>query len=205
MLYCQHRPLLMYAAAVKFRVPDPDAEALVHDAMISLLTTREAIDDIRAWLVAVVCNGSRRYWRCRARFEALPRDLEKILDSRQPVAASERLHREVLLRQVLARLRPKEQRILYLHYFEQRTATEIACALGTTPRYAERLIVKTLRRVRRVFMASTTYQGVRVLQFRLHQLRGDGTDMFPTLRHDREEQRMETQPISVVDRPQCGH
>src|SRR3954447_490678 len=75
--YFEHRPVLMYVAAVKLRVPDADAEALVHEAMISLLTTRAAIVNVRAWLVAAVSNGSRHYWRRRAHLDALPPDMEE--------------------------------------------------------------------------------------------------------------------------------
>jgi len=142
----------MYVAAVKFRVPDADAEALVHEAMVALLTTRDGIVNVRAWLVAAVCNGSRHYWRCRAHFEPLPCDLEEILYSRELVSEMERLDSEVIMRQALARLRPQERRILYLHYFEQLTVAELARALGTTPAYAGKLVWKALRRVRRLFV-----------------------------------------------------
>src|SRR5207253_4996733 len=104
-LYIEHRPVLHYVAAVKFRIPDADAEALVHEAMISLLTTRDTIVNVRAWLIAAVCNGSRHYWRCRAHLEVLPRDLEEILYSRELVSDRQRLDSDLIMRQALARLR----------------------------------------------------------------------------------------------------
>lgn len=60
-LYRKYRRLLLYVAARKFGVPDADAEALLQETMIAFLTTHTRIDNPKMWLVATMCNVSRRY------------------------------------------------------------------------------------------------------------------------------------------------
>ncbi len=120
--------------------------------MISLLTTRDVIVDVRAWLVAAVCNGSRHYWRRHHNTQPLPPGIENILCARELVPERERLDRELIVRQALARLRPQERRILYLRYFDRLTVPELARLFGTTPGYAAKLVWKALRRIRQMFL-----------------------------------------------------
>jgi len=203
-LYFEHRRILIYVAAVKFRVPGADAEALVHDAMVALLMTRDAIVNVRAWLVAAVCNGSRHYWRQQSQTEPLPRDLEDILSARELVSAVERLDTELIAREALARLRPQERQILYLHYFEQLQVAELARLLGTTPAYAGKLVWKALRRMRRRFLIITSCQRQPAA---LRTCLGPTSAQSPHVMaetHSRSEvvaecRRMETQQESCVD------
>ncbi len=136
-------------AAVKFRVPYADAEALVHEAMISLLSAGEAMADVRAWLVSAVCNGSRHYWRSRVRLVPLPPNLDDILYARQILPEIERIEKELIVRQALARVPSRDREVLYLHYFERHTVAELASRLGTTYRYAEKLVTLALSRLRK--------------------------------------------------------
>ena len=64
-LYLEHRNLLLYVACRKFRIPDCDAENLIQEVFLSFLQTGTKIDNIRAWLVAAMCNASRHYWRAQ--------------------------------------------------------------------------------------------------------------------------------------------
>ncbi|HEU4889783.1 MAG TPA: sigma factor, partial [Thermoanaerobaculia bacterium] len=71
-LYIEHRNLLLYVACRKFRIPDCDAENLIQEVFLSFLQTGTKIENVRAWLVAAMCNASRHYWRAQGRIESLP-------------------------------------------------------------------------------------------------------------------------------------
>jgi len=58
-LYMQYRTLLMTVACRKFRVPESDAESLLQEVFVSFLQTGAKIENVRAWLVAAICNASR--------------------------------------------------------------------------------------------------------------------------------------------------
>src|SRR5215208_2421248 len=73
-LYVQYRTLLLSVACRKFRVPEADAEGLLQEVFVSFLQTGARIENIRAWLVAAICNASRHYWRTQGRAEQLPDD-----------------------------------------------------------------------------------------------------------------------------------
>src|SRR5688572_12963800 len=79
-LYLEHRQLLLFVACRKFRVPDGDAENLIQDVFLSYLQTGTRIENVRAWLVAAMCNASRHYWRAQARTESLPDDFNEHSD-----------------------------------------------------------------------------------------------------------------------------
>src|SRR4029079_5427234 len=73
-LYIEHRSLLLYVASRKFRIPECDSENLIQEVFLSFLQTGTKIDNVRAWLVAAMCNASRHYWRAQGRIESLPDD-----------------------------------------------------------------------------------------------------------------------------------
>src|SRR3990170_7524715 len=79
-LYIEHRSLLLYVACRKFRIPDSDAENLIQEVFLSYLQTATKIENIRAWLVAAMCNASRHYWRATGRTESLPDDFNDHCD-----------------------------------------------------------------------------------------------------------------------------
>lgn len=128
-------------------MPDHDCEALVQDAVFSYLTSGPP-DNPRAWLVAAVCNASRHYWRQRVRTSDLEGARLDEVEGPPDGMDIDRMERSILVRGLLARLRPRDRDVLRLHYFEGRTATEIADILETTARYAEKLIWKALTHAR---------------------------------------------------------
>jgi RNA polymerase sigma factor (sigma-70 family) len=150
-LYVQYRTLLLYIAGRKFSVPERDSEELVQEALLSLLRSGERIERPRAWLVAAMCNASRGYWRERGRFEAVEGASVGAAAVTIDAVGVERLEREILVRRVLERMRPRDCEVLRLHYFERLTAPELATRLDTTAGYAEKLIVKALKRAREVY------------------------------------------------------
>jgi RNA polymerase sigma factor (sigma-70 family) len=153
-LYTQYRTLLMSVACRKFRVPEGDAENLLQEVFVSYLQTGTTIENVRAWLVAAICNASRHYWRTQGRAEQLPEDFVEQSDPGSH-ALPERFAMEMTVRQAMQYLQPRCRETLWLHYFEGRSASDVARELQTTSRYAEKLIHNCLKRVREIYMNIT--------------------------------------------------
>lgn len=153
-LYIQYRTLLMSVACRKFRVPETDAEALLQEVFVSFLQTGTRIENVRAWLVAAICNASRHYWRTQGRAEQLPEDFVEHSDPTSH-ALPERFALEMTIRQALQYLQPRCRETLWLHYFEGRSAADVAREMETTTRYAEKLIHNCLKRVREIYLNIT--------------------------------------------------
>lgn len=153
-LYIEHRNLLLYVACRKFRVPDSDAENLIQEVFLSYLQTGTKIENIRAWLVAAMCNASRHYWRAQGRTESLPDDFNDHCDPDSQGLAEQYMIR-MTVRQAIDYLQPRCRETLWLHYFEGRSAGDVARELETTNRYAEKLIHNCLKRVREIYIKIT--------------------------------------------------
>jgi RNA polymerase sigma factor (sigma-70 family) len=153
-LYIEHRTLLLFVACRKFRIPDTDAENLIQDVFLSFLQTGTKIENVRAWLVAAMCNASRHYWRAQSRTESLPEDFNEHSDPGSHGLADE-FAKKLTLRQALDYLQPRCRETLWLHYFEGRSAADVARELETTNRYAEKLIHNCLKRVREIYLSIT--------------------------------------------------
>ncbi|MEO6259926.1 MAG: sigma-70 family RNA polymerase sigma factor [Thermoanaerobaculia bacterium] len=153
-LYVKHRSLLLHIACRKFRVPESDAEGLIQEVFVSLMTTTTKVENIRAWLVAATCNASRHYWRGQSRTESLPEDFDDHGDPRSQGIA-DRFAMSITMRQALEYLQDRCRETLYLHYYEGRSAPDVARELETTTRYAEKLIHNCLKRVREIYFNIT--------------------------------------------------
>jgi RNA polymerase sigma factor (sigma-70 family) len=154
-LYVRHRTLLFFVACRKFRIPEGDAENLIQEVFLSFLQTGTKIDNTRAWLVAAMCNASRHYWRAQGRTESLPEDFVEQSDPATHNLA-EQFAKQMTVRQALKYLQPRCRETLWLHYFEGRSAGDVARELDTTSRYAEKLIHNCLKRVREIYVSITT-------------------------------------------------
>jgi RNA polymerase sigma factor (sigma-70 family) len=156
-LYIQHRKLLLYVACRKFRIPESDAESLTQEVFLSFLQNGTKIDNVRAWLVAAMCNASRHFWRASGRTESLPDDFNDHSDP-ESVGLADQFAMRMTVHQALDYLQPRCRETLYLHYFEGRSANDVARELETTNRYAEKLIHNCLKRVREIYMNITNVQ-----------------------------------------------
>jgi RNA polymerase sigma factor (sigma-70 family) len=154
-LYIEFRMLLLSVACRKFRIPETEAENLIQEVFLSYMQAGTRIENVKAWLVAAMCNASRHYWRAQGRTEALPEDFGERCD---PVSngIADRVAQEMTLRQALAYLQQRCRETLYLHYFEGRSAGDVARELETTSRYAEKLIHNCLKRVREIYFSITS-------------------------------------------------
>jgi RNA polymerase sigma factor (sigma-70 family) len=149
-LYVEYRTLLLFVACRKFRIADGEAENLIQEVFLSFLQTGTRIDNVRAWLVAAMCNASRHFWRNQGRSEPLPDDYANSSDPRSHCLADDHAMR-LTMAKVLGYIQPRCRETLRLHYYEGRSAVDIAKELDTTPRYAEKLIHTCLRRAREIY------------------------------------------------------
>ena len=152
--YLEYRELLIHVACRKFRVPERDAEGLIQEVFLALLRSGESVVNVRAWLVGAVCNASRHYLRGASRIQPLPEDYQFVPDTAAERFA-EQMATNLTVRQAIGYLQPRCRGTLWLHYYEGRTAKDVALAFDTTPRYAEKLIHTCLERVRRIYITIT--------------------------------------------------
>ena len=153
-LYILHRPLLLHIACRKFRIGENEAESLLQEVFLSFMTTTTKVENVKAWLVAAMCNASRHYWRAQGKTESLPENFDDQSDP-QTNGLADRVAIEMTLRQALDYLQPRCRDTLFLHYFEGRSAVDVANELQTTSRYAEKLIHNCLKRVREIYFSIT--------------------------------------------------
>ncbi len=153
-LYIRHRPLLLHIACRKFRIGDTEAESLLQEVFLSFMTTTTTVENVKAWLVAAMCNASRHYWRGQGKTESLPENFDDHCDPKSNSIADQ-VAVEITLRQALDYLQPRCRDTLFLHYFEGRSAVDVAKELETTSRYAEKLIHNCLKRVREIYFSIT--------------------------------------------------
>ena len=153
-LYVAYRPLLLHIACRKFRIGENDAESLLQEVFLSFMTTTTKVENVKAWLVAAMCNASRHYWRGQGKTESLPENFDDQCDPKSNSLADQ-VAMEITMRQALNYLQPRCKETLLLHYFEGRSAVDVAEKLETTSRYAEKLIHNCLKRVREVYFNIT--------------------------------------------------
>ncbi len=153
-MYVEYRMLLLSVGCRKFRIPECEAENLIQEVFLSYLQAGTRIENAKAWLVAAMCNASRHYWRAQGRTESLPDDYGERCDPASNGVA-DRVAQELTLHQALDYLQPRCRQTLYLHYFEGRSAGDVAREMETTNRYAEKLIHNCLKRVREIYLSIT--------------------------------------------------
>ncbi len=154
-IYLDHALLLRRVAIRKFNVPPADAEGLVHDVFINYLVGRRVVaGDLRAYLVAAICNACRNYWRSR-------RSEERVFASDECAAADaaiaddliEGLELRLLIGSILARLGARCRDVLRRYYLDGEETTSIATSIDTTPSNVNYLMHVCRKRARDAYEA----------------------------------------------------
>jgi RNA polymerase sigma factor (sigma-70 family) len=135
-VYLEHSPLLRRVAVRKFGIPPLDADTLVHDVFAAYIANPGAVrSDLRAYLIAAICNASRNYWRSKEMQERVfVATGEPAEDSGLPDESFfEGLSLHLVMSATLARLGQRCRDVLRRFYFEGESAGSIAEVLETTP------------------------------------------------------------------------
>lgn len=150
-VYVQYFDLLMQISIFKFQVPHSDAEALVHDVLMSYFRKARTVIDLRPWLIGAICYASRHYWRLNGRIVAV--DADEKFERADPASLRivDSLPDQLAAREALECLKPRWQQVLRMRYFEGCTVAEIAQRLGIKPKSAQKLISQCLRRAERIY------------------------------------------------------
>jgi RNA polymerase sigma factor (sigma-70 family) len=132
-VYTEYAPLLRRIAIRKFGVPIADAQSLVHDVFICYLSDpRRVRTNLRGYLIAAMCNASRKYWNSR-------NSESRIFDGDLPVddlvsgETFDGLDTTLLVAATLARLPARYREVLRRYYLDGQNTKTIADAMGTTP------------------------------------------------------------------------
>jgi RNA polymerase sigma factor (sigma-70 family) len=151
-LYEENMDVLVAVAVRKFKVPAVDAEALAHDVLLSYLKRKDEIRELHKWLIGAICNASRYYWRQHGRnIEPLDAELAAVQPDPASTNNPETLLAHIAAGEALAGLSTRYQQILRLRYYDGLSIREIAEHLGVTAKYAQKLVIKCLRRAEEVF------------------------------------------------------
>ena len=158
-LYAQESDFLFSVAVRKFRVPESEAETLVHEVFLGYLKHLPEIREVRGWLLGAICNASRYYWRSNGRMVSGEEQFDRI----DPQSANilESLPDQLAAREALACLPPRCQEVLRMRYFDGCSIAEIAERLSLTTKYTQKLVTKCLRRAERMYKAKGKKKKVR--------------------------------------------
>ncbi|MGN6186769.1 MAG: sigma-70 family RNA polymerase sigma factor [Thermoanaerobaculia bacterium] len=153
-----HALLLRRIATRKFRVPECDAEALVHDVFINYLVAVQRVQpyDLRAYLISAICNASRNYWRNRRSddriFSTVDLD-DQTLDESSAADIFRVLSNTLDVASMLARLGNRCREILRRYYLEEQDTASIAAAIQTTCSNVNYLMHTCRKRARAAYEA----------------------------------------------------
>jgi RNA polymerase sigma factor (sigma-70 family) len=144
-IYQENSQFLMALARRRYAIPPSEAEALVHEVFVAMLMNSDRIRSARSWLVGAICHASRGYWRRKRREHSLAEG-ERERHIRLSVAPAETESARLTIGKMLKALPARQRESLRLRYFEGYTIREVARELGTTERYAAKLVAKAIRR-----------------------------------------------------------
>jgi DNA-directed RNA polymerase specialized sigma24 family protein len=138
--YDEHYDALKYITTREFRVPDDDAEQLIHDVYLAFMRHHASIANDGGWLAQATRNACRNYWRDLKPTEELPAHL---------IDATPDMDARLDLVRLLSRLTERCRQIL-ARYAEGFSAEHIAraCAGSTSKRYGRNMISACLSAAR---------------------------------------------------------
>ena len=137
-IYLEHVLLLRRIAKQKFDIPEDDAKTLVQDVFLCFIGNPTAVrSNIRAYLIAAICNASRNYWRTKNKEKRVlsDDDVAALEDSPRVVAKdfTEGVALHMTIGATLARLPSRQREVLRRRYLHDEDSKTIAAALNTTP------------------------------------------------------------------------
>ena len=138
-----------------YRIPLPDSEDLMQDAMLALVTGWTDIRDPGAWLVGALRNLCRSYVRRQSRSKVAGADLEHLERLAGAVPDAQAQHGARLdLERLVGELRPQQRRLVWLSFGLGLDAHELAQLLGgTTPASVRQARRRALSRLRELIAA----------------------------------------------------
>lgn len=148
-VYEQHFELLVRIAMGRFRIAEGEADSLAHDVFLSYLRNANRVIDCQKWLVGAICNASRNHLRRLGRTEPLDENAAETAPDPRWAHLDESIATSLSARRVYACLTPRCQEALRLRYIEGYSVPEVAVALGTTKKYAQKLISRCLEQAQR--------------------------------------------------------
>ena len=123
--YFDHAPVMRRVAKRRFRIPDAEADALVHDIFATWLANPSVVrGDLRAYFLGAVWNAARQYHR--------KYDRETPLESvPQPPGedVAERLATQLTVARVLSMLRPECREALRRFHMENERGADLAVTM----------------------------------------------------------------------------
>lgn len=122
------------AILARYRIPHPDGEDLLQDALVLMVRKGSALRDPEAYLVTTLRYRCLMFWRShgRRRHEVMEEAvLEALAEPQPPGQEAAGLRHD--LRRILADLPPRRRRLIRLRYGLGYTVREVAEHLGAEP------------------------------------------------------------------------
>lgn len=143
------RARLIQIAAHRFRIERSTAEDLLQDAAVELMRTEGLVHRPEGFAYRVFHSRCCRYVERQATRRQLVAQSQG-LTARRPRDEATDLELAVALRQVIGRLSPVCQRLLYCRYVEGRSVAETAKELTRSNASVPTLVSRCLERLRRL-------------------------------------------------------
>lgn len=153
-VYVTHYDFLVSVAVRKFHVPESEAQTLAHDVFVSYIRHSDEVRDVHSWLLGAICHTCRYYWRQTGRGgEAV--EIDTTFEREDPASSDihDALPDRIAARAALETLPPRYREVLRLRFYDGCSINEIADRLGVKPKYAQKLVTKSLRRADKNYFA----------------------------------------------------
>lgn len=154
-IYLEHAPLLRRVAIRKFGIPKPDADTLVHDVFAAYIANPGAVrSNLRAWLIAAICNASRNYWRSHKLQQKFFAPCPETKEATAPALGEtffDGLSLHLVIAATLARLGRRCRDVLRRYYFDGEDSASIALSLETSPGNVNYIMHGCRKKARRIY------------------------------------------------------
>jgi RNA polymerase sigma factor (sigma-70 family) len=132
-----------------YGIPPHDADDLLQEAFLAVLSKWESIDNKEAWMIGTLRHRCARYWRQRRSnvLEAVDSALLEALSQPQP-APQERAALVWDLESLFLTLSVRHRAVLWLRFGLGLSTEEVADRLGYCPTSIRKLTLRSLARLR---------------------------------------------------------